>query len=683
MRRLKIFIVLSFFLALLSNFNHTQAQISRMRQQSSGEDNNDQETTTKTTDDKSGASPDTAVVRFYFLNPEASYTLEANKAKLHNFHQYTPIQKTEEYYLSLGTTGSASLPITFTTSAFNGFRFIHNAFSLYKINLDSIPLFVPEKPYSEINYMMGRGKEQQLLFTLTQQIRKGLYLGLNARYLSAPGLYQRQRNYYSTGFFTLSYTIPSKRYGFRAVYLNDRFRNYENGGLQYDTVFRDNTESNRKTIAINLTDATNRDRNSGIILTQFVNLQKKATLGADSTRKKSTAKFDAGRFIHTLKYNRNTYSFEDNQGYLHSLSGYYPSTFGDSTLTYDSTYHIHLENTLVYSNLEPDTLAHAFPFQYTFGISYQIDWVGYTSITGQVNPLLTPYFSSASEKVSTYGQKAEFRQWLPFGTLKGIIARKTFFIASAKLAVGGYNSGDHELTGTFYQLFRLKDNTAKIYLVLTQRLQHPDYFYHTYYSNHYRWDNSLLSQDYLIGKAGIDMAGYNLSFSSIRISNYTWLNSSSQPQQAKGGVAILRGDFNKVFRPGRWVLDTRFAFQKVNNDTVLKLPTFTSKVSLSYTLLLFKKVLLAEVGVSCQYFTEFYADAYNPELRMFYRQDIQKTGNYPFLDAFINMRIKRARLFIKYEHFNAGFMGYTYYLIPHYPGADASFKAGVSWMFYD
>ena len=60
-----------------------------------------------------------------------------------------------------------------------------------------------------------------------------------------------------------------------------------------------------------------------------------------------------------------------------------------------------------------------------------------------------------------------------------------------------------------------------------------------------------------------------------------------------------------------------------------------------------------------------------------------KAANYPYLDAFVNIRIKRARLFLKLEHANSYFMGYNYFMIPHYPMADMALKFGVSWKFYD
>ncbi|MCK4638509.1 MAG: hypothetical protein KAT33_03750, partial [Bacteroidales bacterium] len=61
----------------------------------------------------------------------------------------------------------------------------------------------------------------------------------------------------------------------------------------------------------------------------------------------------------------------------------------------------------------------------------------------------------------------------------------------------------------------------------------------------------------------------------------------------------------------------------------------------------------------------------------------KKIGNYFYADVFLNFKIKRVLFFVKYQHFNAGFSGYNYYTVPHYPMQDAAFKFGISWKFYD
>ena len=68
---------------------------------------------------------------------------------------------------------------------------------------------------------------------------------------------------------------------------------------------------------------------------------------------------------------------------------------------------------------------------------------------------------------------------------------------------------------------------------------------------------------------------------------------------------------------------------------------------------------------------------------MYYLQDKKEIGNYLYMDVFINIKIQRARFFLTYTHFNASFMGRSYYMVPNYPMQDGAFKFGISWRFHD
>jgi len=56
-------------------------------------------------------------------------------------------------------------------------------------------------------------------------------------------------------------------------------------------------------------------------------------------------------------------------------------------------------------------------------------------------------------------------------------------------------------------------------------------------------------------------------------------------------------------------------------------------------------------------------------------------GNYPFIDFFINARIKPVRIFIKIDHITQGYLGNNYTLTPGYLQNDRAFKFGINWLF--
>jgi hypothetical protein len=97
----------------------------------------------------------------------------------------------------------------------------------------------------------------------------------------------------------------------------------------------------------------------------------------------------------------------------------------------------------------------------------------------------------------------------------------------------------------------------------------------------------------------------------------------------------------------------------------------------------FKGVLKFQLGFDFYINSAYYADAWMPATGLFYRQNISKVGEYPFLDGFLNWKIKRTRFFIKYTNALAGIAGYNYFTTYGYPMNPGSLKFGLSWTFYD
>jgi outer membrane receptor protein involved in Fe transport len=96
-----------------------------------------------------------------------------------------------------------------------------------------------------------------------------------------------------------------------------------------------------------------------------------------------------------------------------------------------------------------------------------------------------------------------------------------------------------------------------------------------------------------------------------------------------------------------------------------------------------QNALTAQFGVSAFYRTKFYADAYNPAIGQFYLQRDKLIGNYPLVDVFVNLKWKKAIIFLKYEHVNQGVPNNEYFATYRYPMNPRVFKFGISWMFYD
>lgn len=639
-------IFIAFFLGLLADL--TYAQKTRTFEGKEDESSED-------TEKKDVHSPDSVFVSYFSLNDQASYHRRAVSKPLNQFQEYDITKINNQFYATLGNQGTAAYPLQYSLNPSADFRFRTDAFQPYKLNDDSIKFFISESPFSHLRYHLGAAKEQKLDLVFSQRIGSGIYLGLNARFANAPGIYLRQRAYDAGGTFYLAFLYPTQRYGALITFRTDKTMNYENGGISDISQFTSNLESNRKVIQVNLADAESRSKGTGLVVQQYFNiLNPTISKKIDSTTVRVPRKFDAGRFVYTFRYTRTGNAFQDDS----PNQSYYPSYFDTDTDIFDTVLVSHIENCFVYSNEVPDTLGKSFPLQYSFGIRLQNDKI-----------------RRDTTDLNLYSQT------VPFGMLKGIIKQKTFFKASAFLVLSGYKAGDYNMDGSFYQFFGKKNH--KIYLNVSKGLTMPDYFYTSYITDNYSWEKDFNPQDYLKGEVGIMLSGFDLNASYTRLTNYAYLNNQVIPEQFAGAMTILAAHASKEFRIKHWITTIYGATQYISPDDLLQLPAIIGKLTVCYDRVLFKNALHAQIGLSATYHSEWYQDAYMPALKAFYRQNTYISGNYPYLDAFINLNIKRARLFIKYEHFNSAFMGYNYIMVPDYPMADAALKFGISWLFFD
>lgn len=155
------------------------------------------------------------------------------------------------------------------------------------------------------------------------------------------------------------------------------------------------------------------------------------------------------------------------------------------------------------------------------------------------------------------------------------------------------------------------------------------------------------------------------------------------PKQYSGTINYLSVKLNREFKFRKFGFDNTVLFQKSSqDDNIINIPELVTRNTLYYTNSFFKKALYLQTGVTFQYFTDYYADDYNPLIGEFYVQDKMKIGNFPLIDFFVNAKIKQFRIFLKAEHLNSGFTGYQFYSAPNYPYRDFTFRFGIIWDFF-
>ena len=95
-------------------------------------------------------------------------------------------------------------------------------------------------------------------------------------------------------------------------------------------------------------------------------------------------------------------------------------------------------------------------------------------------------------------------------------------------------------------------------------------------------------------------------------------------------------------------------------------------------------MLATQLGADVRYFTEYYAPTYSPIIGQYAVQDATyrtKLGNYPWINAYVNFKLKGVRFYLAYTHVNSS-EGWSF-LVPHYPTNQRLLHFGISWSFFN
>ncbi len=173
-------------------------------------------------------------------------------------------------------------------------------------------------------------------------------------------------------------------------------------------------------------------------------------------------------------------------------------------------------------------------------------------------------------------------------------------------------------------------------------------------------------------RAGLKFENNTLYFDSLAISG-----------QDKNTASISSFSLAKDYKLLNFYFRTAFIYQLTSNQILFPLPEMIGRQVAYYQKYIFKGALKFQMGAGVSYSTGYYGYAYMPALTEFYVQNNTKLGYYPKLDVFINIHLKRAQLFLKYEHFNAGKSLHKSYAVSGYPPMSKSLKFGISWNLFD
>lgn len=552
-----------------------------------------------------------------------------------------------------------------------------------------------KSPFTNLTYYKqgdGRYGEERFKAYFAVNVNKRLGFGFDIDYTYGRGKYTSQ----STALFNgnLFAYYRGDNYDMHFSFINENLKVAENGGIADDRYITHPLEmaEGRKTYAtydipINLNDIWNKNTGYHAFLTHRYNLGFYRDVTQENDTVTRTVFVPVTSFIHTVKMDMNrrkyiSYDKEQNQTYFQN--NYLGN---DST---DVTKHFSIKNTVGISLREG------------FNKWAKAGLTAFMSFEHRRFTLTDTLDGTAGRRIPTDHKDNILSVG---GQLIKEQGKTIHYNVLGEVALIGEDAGQFSVEGQGDLNFRLFGDTVRLEANAYIKNLNPTFYFRHFHSKHYWWDNEDLSKimrTRIEGKLNIDRWRTQLKVGVENIKNYTYLDNTSikitdkqnevsfknniAVRQHSGNIQVFNAALRQDFKLGILHLNNEVVYQKSSNQQVLPLPDLVLYHNLYIQFGLAKRVLNIELGADVRYFTQYYAPDYAPAIGQFYLQNPEtrfKLGGYPLVNAYLNLHLKRTRIFVQMYNLIQGTGEKSYFLAPHYPLNPRILKVGLSWNFFD
>lgn len=581
----------------------------------------------------------------------------------------------------LGNTGLPSFSDLFSDRIYFTDNFLSNHFQYYFHSPGNIRFYNTKRPYTRVGFTTAgpQKKNEKIISVLhSQNIDPGFNIGFLYDNISSDGHYRRQTA--KTNAISFFSNMKRDRYLFHAHANINTVQAFENGGLlNIEDLKR--AELGTEDLFVQLENAKTELKNSSLFFIHKLQLLGKTA--SDSVQKSDDPMTLPGmRIGHIFYYNRSARSYAD---IIPAGSEFYPDFFIDQNRTADSAFFRSLRNDFFIEM--PELQIKSFSFGADAGISHEIMMNGF-SIIPDSSFIFSSYQLKNNQQVDTIVknfEKFSRSNYSVFGQATTALTERITINANVRYFFAGYRLNDFEFAANGVFKIPLFNQDVILEPELKQLFYTPAFFLQNFSSNHFIWNNnfSQVKQSSVGGVLVIPALRLKAGAKLYLISDYVFFNKQAVPEQFSAGFEIFTASVDKDFKFWRFNLRSRLALQKSTNNEIIHFPQFISYNSLTFTQELFKKALTVQAGIDVYYNSPYYVPAYQPATSQFYLQDEKKYGGYPYVDGFLNLLIKRTRIFIKAEHVNSQFLNHDYFTVLGYPRNGMVTRFGLIWNFYD
>ena len=639
---------------------------------------------------------DSTFVTYYNIAFDSIFLNSPKVIDTNTFHasNHEMLERSNTIYSTLSNTGLAHKSMRFGYQSDLGFDLSLPAFSAYIRNEKNMSTYQSVLPYSELRYYFTTSdKEQVLNVKFGRQFIKNLFVSFEFNTEVSPGVFKNSKSLNNYFWINAHYFTKDKRYGVLAYWFRNKLEMSENGGIQNDEAYINNTESDNSAVLTQLTNAQNYIKSSGAGFEHYFNLlprtkQIKVTesdsisdLSMDSIAVdtlnplvKDTVstqyntkerKFTLGRICHSFNYQRNQLFFNENSP---NVAFYQPfDTLLNPEKTTDSTIVTGIRNSLKWNSLGYQSYSDDVPFFVYAGLNYGIFKV--------------KMFNYKEHKMQQVGN---FQQLSVNGGIIINLFKSSRITGQGEIITLGYQIGDFNLKGQWHQYIGTKEhNYGSATFDFNLKRQSANWFETSYSSNHFRWENDFHAATYLSMDLKYRYKSFGIGVKQTTINDLIYFGLEAKPEQHDGMVSIREAYGNFYYKLWRFEMEGFASLQKASNEDVVHLPLFMARMKLAYSQPIFHKAATIQPSLTVQYFTKYYADAYMPALRTFYLQNEVKIGNFPFIDLAISIKVKKADIYVAYNNMFLLTGNHDAFIAPHYPMRGSKVFIGVNWRLFN
>jgi hypothetical protein len=580
-------------------------------------------------------------------------------------------------YVDLGNLGNAAHSLIFRPLMKPGWDAGFHAYDIYNYTVENSKFYQTTRPYSELSYLIGSKAEQLIELQHTQNRGPDFNFAFDFRFLNSPGDMKNENTNNNNLRITTNYVSKNRRYSNYFIYINNKIRSSENGGMQtkgaldslnsgggLNNVFElpvklgNNYPSQNNFLASAINTGTLYDETI-MLFRQNYDVGQKDSLVQDTVTYRLF--YPRLRFQHTITYKLNTYVYEDNNPTDSSYRSFYNYILANDTVYYRDKW----------TNVSNDFSIISFPQKNNLN--------QYLKLGGGIE-LISGNFGIYSQKYTNVYTEAEYRNRTR--------NKKWDLIANGQLYMAGGYAGDYSAYIGLKRQLSKKIGSLQIGFRDVNRT--PSFVDDQFISSFPTTSTGTFKKEniaQLFADVSLPIANLRLYGNYYVINNYTYFNGFFSAVQDATLFNLLHVGLEKSFKLTRFInWYTSVDLQQTTPGAPVHVPLFLTRNRLAFEGNFYKNLFLS-TGIEVRYYSPYKADAYSPLIGQFYVQEDQTIANRPDVNVFMNFRIKSFKAFVRIENVNTinpqdGF-GFTQrnFSAPFYPSRALWFRFGVWWSF--